>query len=94
MNVGDVVTLTDATGENTGKVTQLLQEPGMVRVTWDSGVSERVHESELKKKTEAPSLVGRTLAPRPGDDAYEDDDPKHPTFRERLAALWDNRFGK
>lgn len=27
-------------------------------------------------------------------DAYEPNDPKHPTFRERLASLWDSRPGK
>jgi hypothetical protein len=109
VKIGDVVTLTDPMGEHTGTVTKILDEDGMVAVTWNSGVTERVHESEL-------SLAGRTLAPRPGDDvwdaeegrinpgllreeaeadeAYEADDPKHPTFRERLSALWDARPGK
>lgn len=25
---------------------------------------------------------------------YDEDDPKHPTWRERLAAIWDSRPGK
>lgn len=28
------------------------------------------------------------------EDAYEPDDPKHPTYFDRLADLWDMREGK
>ena len=28
------------------------------------------------------------------DEGYEQDDPKHPSWRERLAAIWDSRPGK
>lgn len=27
-------------------------------------------------------------------DGYEEDDPKHPSWRDRLAAIWDSRPGK
>jgi hypothetical protein len=168
VQVGDVVTLTDARGENTGKVVKLTPVAGMVTVLWDSGVQEQVHESELKrigiaadppaKKTETlrdevwdadegridPALLAEEAADDPapvkktetlksvepeweGDvmeapavpksgrpvsveslltdedhavmadednSGYHVDDPKHPTFRERLSALWDSRPGK
>lgn len=90
MRVGDRVSITDPQQTHEGTVTTVLDN-GMLTVKWDSGMNERVHESEI-------TLLGRTLAPREGDeaydDAYESDDPKHPSFRERLAALWDSRPGK
>lgn len=48
---------------------------GMCFVKWDTGVTERIHEDELDAED-----GGRPL-----------DDPKHPTYRERLAELWDSR---
>lgn len=30
----------------------------------------------------------------PDEDAYEPDDPKHPTFHDRYADVWDMREGK
>jgi hypothetical protein len=77
MHVGDHVYLDDASGRNNGKVTT-RSEDGICAVKWDSGITERVHESEL----------------RLADESYAQDDPKHPSFRERLAALWDSRPGK
>lgn len=38
--------------------------------------------------------VADVLNERNGSDEYELNDPKHPTFRERLASLWDSRPGK
>ena len=106
MEVDDVVTLTDATGEHTGKVTKILDEDGMVAVTWNTGVTERIHESELVGASSMDS-TGPGLPPwepkmfqdelaraNPDEEAYEPDNPKHPTFRERLSALWDSRPGK
>lgn len=77
MNTGDHVYLDDPQGRVYGKVTALADD-GICVVKWDSGTTERVHESELVALT----------------TPYADDDPKHPTFRERLSALWDMRPGK
>ena len=40
-----------------------------------------------------PDLFTKDLADAEAD-AYDEDDPKHPTWRERLAAIWDSRPGK
>lgn len=51
---------------------------GMCSVKWDSGITEQIHEDELHEYT----------------NPYEQDDPKDPSWRERLATLWDSRPGK
>lgn len=76
MNVGDRVSLTeDVSTTHTGTVTT-RDESGMLTVKWDSGITERLHEEEVEPEDA---------------DAYEADDPKHPTFRERLSEWWDAR---
>lgn len=78
MQAGDSVYLDDAKGRSYGKVTTRAED-GMCAVKWDSGITERVHESKLK----------------PSPNPYEQDSPKHPSFRERLTELWDSfRPGK
>jgi hypothetical protein len=43
---GDRVSLTDARMTHTGTVTT-RREDGLCTVKWDSGMTERIHESEL-----------------------------------------------
>lgn len=73
---GDRVALTDANGTHAGTV-MVRNDTGMCSVKWDSGVTERIHELALTPADE-------------NGDAYDTSDPKHPSFIERLSAL----FGK
>lgn len=118
MIVGDRVSITDPQNTHEGTVTT-VKDDGMLTVKWDSGMTERVHESELTllgyqlgaplsggppanrlameqakiQQGLAEAVRGETV-PMPNlddDDGYDQDDPKHPSFRERLAAWWDAR---
>ena len=41
------------------------------------------------------AIAGDTVPmPDLSDEGYEPDDPKHSSWRERLAAIWDSRPGK
>lgn len=48
MEVNDHVSLTDPAQTHHGKVTAVAED-GMCHVKWDSGMTERVHESELTR---------------------------------------------
>lgn len=81
MNVGDRVSITDAQRTHDGTVVT-VKEHGMVTVKWDSGMTELVHTSEL------------AVASPDDEEAYAADNPKHPTFRERVSSFWDSIAGK
>ncbi len=112
MNVGDRVSITDPQRTHEGSVTT-VKEDGTLIVKWDSGMTERLHESEVTPLgapvksvealpeweggvTEAPPVakpgapLSDDLNDEPSDgEGYDLDDPKHPTFRERMVAFWD-----
>lgn len=93
MKVGDHVYLDDSKGRNYGKITT-RDEKGICHVKWDSGITERIHESELYLAASGLTPKQEEIV-RNMDEDHSQDDPKHPTWRERLASLWDDfRLGK
>lgn len=61
-------------------------DDGVCTVRWDSGVVERVHESELELAGAPPEVDE--------EEGYSQDDPKHPGYHDHLAGHWDTRPGK
>lgn len=98
MKVGERVSITDPQRTHEGTVTAVKTD-GMVTVKWDSGMTELVHRSELAKLG-APVPVESILDDedfavlRDKDDEGGYEEEKRPSFRERLASLWDSRPGR
>ena len=60
---GDRVRHTDAQGTHRGQVTRVV-ENGMVYVKWNSGVTEKIHETELSVETEQAEFYEMAMDPR------------------------------
>lgn len=92
MKVGDRVEINDTFGRHLGTVL-MTSPPGMCLVGWDSGVTERIHRTELAYARDGVGCEDEGLAQEALREmgAYEIADPKHPRHHDLMADLADLR---